>query len=73
MNINKKIQKLMPRGVELIIQGRTTKINDMDIKLVIRKRFAGKLQADHWYEDQEGDIKNVMGIVERIGMREEKE
>ena len=40
----------MPRGVELIIQGRTTKINDMDIKLVIHKKFAGKLQADHWYE-----------------------
>ncbi len=73
MNINKKIQKLMPRGVELIIQGRTIKINNIDIKLLIRKKFSGKLNADYWYDKQMGDIKNVMGIVERIAMREERE
>lgn len=63
----------MPRGVELIIQGQTTKVNNIHIKLSICKRFAGKLQADHWYEDQEKDIKKAMGIIEGIGMREEKE
>lgn len=73
MNINKKIQKLTPCGVELIIQGRTTKINNIDIKLLIRKRLGGKLQADHWYEDIKEDIKKAMGIIEDICKREIKD
>ena len=73
MKINNKIQKLMPHGVELIIQGRTTKVNNLDIKLIIRKRLSSKLRANHWYNDHKDDIKNIMGIIERIGMREERE
>lgn len=73
MNINKKIQKLMPRGVELIIQGQIIKIGNIYIKLLIRKRLSGKLQAEHWYNEQAEDIKNAMGVIEGIGMREKKE
>lgn len=62
----------MPRGVELIIQGRTTKINNMDIKLLIRKKFIGKLQADHWYDEQKDDIKDAMARIEQISKREER-
>lgn len=72
MNINKKIQKLMTRGVELIIQGQTYKVNDTCIRFSIRKRLGGKLQADHWYDEQEEDIKKAMGVIEEIGMREGK-
>ncbi len=73
MNINKKIQKLIPCGVELIIQGQTIKVGNMYIKLLIRKRFSGKLQAEHWYDEQKGNIKNAMGIIEVISKREIKD
>lgn len=63
----------MPRGVELIIQGQTIKVGNMYIKLLIRKRFSGKLQADHWHNEQAEDIKNAMGVIEGIGKREGKE
>lgn len=71
MKINNKIQKLMPHGVELIIQGRTTRINDIDIKLIIRKRFSGKLQADYWYGEQKANIKDAIARIESISNRKE--
>lgn len=71
MNLTKKLQKLMPRGVELIIQGKTVKGHK--IKIVICKEFPGKLQADQWYELVEEDIKQKINDIGEICKMEVKD
>ena len=63
----------MPHGVELIIQGKNIRVNDMNIKLSICKRFGGKLQADHWYEEVQEDIKKAMGKIGEVCKRGDRD
>ncbi len=65
MNIKKTIQKLMPSGRELILQGDAF-VDDGTVRLIVRKRFINDLSAKAWYEEQKGCIRSTIASIENI-------
>ncbi len=63
MKIRKSVQKLMPYGVEVILQGET--LSPVHVKVVIRKRFDRKLDADEWVEKKRDDMRKAIEAERR--------
>ena len=66
MRLSKKIQNLMPSGKELILQGDSIKINDRQIKVIIRKRFPTQVALDDWADKKRDGIKAMLVALEKI-------
>jgi len=64
MRLSKKIQKLMPYGRELILQGESTK--DSHVKVAIRKRFDTQLALDDWLNKKREGIKAMLVSLETM-------
>lgn len=66
MRLSKKTQRLMPEGRELILQGDSVKINDRQIKVIIRKRFPTQVALDNWADKKRDGIKAMLIALEKI-------
>ena len=62
MKIRKSIQKLMPRGIEVTLQGESTKGGH--IKIRIKKNFDATREADEWIAEKKDNIRRSLAQVE---------
>ncbi len=63
MKIRKSVQKLIPHGVEVVLQGES--LSPVHVKVVIRKRFDCKFDADEWVVKKRDGMRKSITAVER--------
>ena len=62
MKIRKSIQKLIPRGIEVTLQGESTK--GARIKVSIKKQFDTIREANEWFAEKKDNIRHSLAQVE---------
>ena len=62
MKIRKSIQKLIPRGIEVTLQGESTK--GARIKVSIKKQFDTTCEANEWFAEKKDNIRRSLAQVE---------
>lgn len=64
MKTRKSVQKLMPNGIELTLQGEST--GAVCVKVIIKKSFNSKMKLDEYLEKKESRIKRAMISMENV-------
>ena len=62
MKIRKSIQKLIPRGIEVTLQGESTKSGH--VKISIKKQFDTTCEANEWFAEKKDNIRRSLAQVE---------